>query len=102
MGLKRRAIPKELPKKLKFIRSHFSLTLEELGSKIERELVKLGFPNIKVYTGSITEFEKGKREPQLPVLLTYAHIANVYVDFLINDNLDLPEKLPASNIYNKG
>jgi transcriptional regulator with XRE-family HTH domain len=96
MGLKRRVIPKELPKKLKFIRSYFNLTLEELGNKIEKELVKLGFPDIKVYTGSITEFEKGKREPQLPVLLAYAHIANVYVDFLINDNLELPEKLSAS------
>lgn len=93
MGLKRRVIPKELPRKLKFIRSYFNLTLEELGSKIEKELAKLGFPDIKVYTGSITEFEKGKREPQLPVLLAYAHIANVYVDVLINDSLELPEKL---------
>ena len=99
MGLKKRAIPKELPKKLKFIRSYFNLTLEELSIEIGKELEKSGFPDIKVYTGSITEFEKGKREPQLPVLLAYAHIANVYVDVPINDNLELPKKLPGSILY---
>lgn len=98
MGLKKRVIPRALPRKLKFIRSYFNLTLEELSTKIENELEKLGYADIKVYTGSITEFEKGKREPQLPVLLAYAHIANVYVDILINDNLELPTKLPSSGL----
>jgi len=96
MGLKSRVIPKNLPRKLKFIRNHFNLTLEELSGKIEEELKRLGFPDIKVYTGGITEFEKGKREPQLPVLLAYAQIANIYVDILINDNLEIPKNLPVS------
>ena len=96
MGLKSRVIPKELPGKLKFIRNHFNLTLEELSNKIEKELKGLGYPDMRVYTGGITEFEQGKREPQLPVLLAYAQIANIYVDVLINDDLEMPEKLPAS------
>jgi transcriptional regulator with XRE-family HTH domain len=95
MGLKKRVIPKRLPEKIKFIRSHFDLTLEEMVVKIEKRLSKLGFPDIKVYTGNITEFEKGKREPQLPVLLAYAHLANVFVDVLINDELALPNTLPC-------
>ncbi len=97
MGLKKRIIPGGLPQKLKSIRDAFGLTLEELGTKIERELTDGGFPGIRVYTGNITEFEKGKREPQLPILLAYAQIANVYVDQLINDKLELPEKLPVGN-----
>ena len=44
----------------------------------------------------ISSFELGTREPPLPVLLAYAHAANVYVDALIDDDLDLPEKLPSS------
>lgn len=95
MGLKKRVIPKRLPEKLKFIRKHFDLTLEELSVQIERILIELGYPEIRIFTGSITEYEKGKREPQLPVLLAYGHLANVYVDALINDKLNLPQSLPA-------
>lgn len=95
MGLKSRVIPKEMPKKLKFIRNHFELTLDELSKALEAELKLLGFPEIKVYTGGITEFEKGKREPQIPVLLAYAHLAGVYVDILINDDLEMPKYLSS-------
>ena len=40
-------------------------------------------------------YELGKREPPLPVLLKYARIAGVYVDVLIDDELDLPKKLSS-------
>jgi hypothetical protein len=43
----------------------------------------------------ISEFESGKGEPSLLILLQYAQVAGVCVDLLINDKLDLPEKLPA-------
>lgn len=36
------------------------------------------------------------REPPLPVLLGYARAANVYVDALIDDAVDLPERLPSA------
>jgi transcriptional regulator with XRE-family HTH domain len=44
---------------------------------------------------AISQYESGKREPPLPVLLRYAELANVYVDALIDDRVDLPEKIPA-------
>jgi transcriptional regulator with XRE-family HTH domain len=44
---------------------------------------------------TISGFERGVREPPLPVLLEYARSANIYVEVLIDDGLDLPEKLPA-------
>jgi transcriptional regulator with XRE-family HTH domain len=43
----------------------------------------------------ISAYERGVREPQLLVLLSYARVAGVYVDALIDDELDLPSKLPA-------
>jgi hypothetical protein len=36
-----------------------------------------------------------KAEPTLMVLLRYARVAGVIVDVLIDDELDLPENLPA-------
>jgi hypothetical protein len=37
----------------------------------------------------------GSREPSLLVILNYARLANVYVDVLIDDELDLPEQIPS-------
>jgi transcriptional regulator with XRE-family HTH domain len=43
----------------------------------------------------ISEFESGKGEPSLPILLQYARCAGISTDVLIDDELDLPEKLPG-------
>jgi len=39
---------------------------------------------------SISGYERGEREPPLPVLLAYARLAKVSVERLIDDELDLP------------
>jgi hypothetical protein len=44
---------------------------------------------------TISGYELGTIEPPLPVLLAYAWAANVYVDALIDDNVDLPARLPS-------
>lgn len=46
-------------------------------------------------SASISAYELGQREPPLAVLLEYARIANVYLDALADDELNLPERLPA-------
>jgi len=45
--------------------------------------------------GTISAYELGNREPSLLVLLNYARVAGVYVDVLVDDELDLPGKLPT-------
>lgn len=87
MGKASRQKPKYLGEKLRKIR--FALGLSQ--SEILRPLgIEEGYRNY------ISDFENDKREPPLPVLLRYAQIANVWVDVLINDELDLPEKIPSS------
>lgn len=44
----------------------------------------------------ISKFERGVLIPPLHVLLGYAEAANVWVEVLIKDSLDLPERLPSS------
>lgn len=50
----------------------------------------------ELFQGSISGYELGTREPPLPVLLKYAQAAGVWIDVLVDDNVDIPEKLPAS------
>jgi transcriptional regulator with XRE-family HTH domain len=51
--------------------------------------------DLAVDYSAVSQYELERREPPLPVLLRYAGLANVYVDVLIDDRLDLPERLPA-------
>ena len=43
----------------------------------------------------ISEYELDKAEPTLMILLRYARVAGVSTDVLIDDELDLPARLPA-------
>src|SRR3954464_15145608 len=87
MGRGARMRPVRLPEKFLQIRKALSETQEGMTHR-------LGFPDItREY---ISGFELGTREPPLPVLLKMANIAGVYVDVLIDDELDLPEKLPTN------
>ncbi len=88
MGTEIRIKPERLAEKLKQIRQVLDLTLEAVAEKLKT-------PKITLYRGTIHNYESGDREPPLPVLLQYARLANVYVEVLIDDDLDLPDRLPA-------
>jgi transcriptional regulator with XRE-family HTH domain len=79
--------PRRLSEKLLTIRQELGLSQTEL-------LRRLGAEDRMAYN-RISEFESGKGEPSLIILLEYARVAGVCVDVLIDDNLDLPAKLPA-------
>jgi len=76
-----------LAEKLLQIRNALGLSQSEM-------LRRLGFEDTLVYN-RISDFELGKREPPLPVLLQYARVAGVCVETLIDDEMDLPAKLPS-------
>jgi transcriptional regulator with XRE-family HTH domain len=79
--------PARLPEKILQIRKVFGDTQEDMARR-------LGFQDIS--REYISGYELGKREPPLPVLLEYARAANVSVEALIDDGLDLPDKLPPA------
>jgi hypothetical protein len=58
-------------------------------------LKRLGAEDLIEYN-RISEFESGKGEPPLIIILQYARVANVWTDVLIDDELDLPAKLPSA------
>lgn len=44
----------------------------------------------------ISDYEKNRREPPPLVLYAYGKIANVYIDVLVDDEVELPKKIPAT------
>ena len=67
---------------------------EALGVSQEDLLNLLGLPEALLQT-SISRYERGTREPPLLILLRYARLANVEVEALLDDELDLPQTLPG-------
>lgn len=88
MGTRPRIMPERLANKLRQIRLALGLSQSEMWSR-------LGVQDL-IVVKQISAYELGKREPPLIVLLAYARAANVIADVLIDDTLDLPDKLPSA------
>ena len=87
MGKKARMRQERLAEKLLQIRLALGVSQTEM-------LRRLGFEEVLDYK-RISEYELGRSEPPLAVLLSYAQTAGVCMDVLVDDELDLPAKLPA-------
>lgn len=78
--------PKRLSEKLLVVRKRMELSqngmVRTLG--LEGQLSR----------AKISEFERGEREPELVVLLKYARVAGVAMETFVDDELDLPNRLP--------
>ncbi|HST54150.1 MAG TPA: helix-turn-helix transcriptional regulator [Pyrinomonadaceae bacterium] len=79
--------PKRLAKKLLQIRRALGLSQSELHSRLGVE--------DDIPFSRISKYELGHNEPPLMILLQYARVANVYMEALVDDDLDLPDKLPS-------
>lgn len=86
MGRSSRPRPRHLARKLSRIRRSLSLSQEAMAERLGGEPLN---------HASISGYELGTREPPLAVLLEYARLANVLVEVLIDDELDLPEEMPS-------
>ena len=90
MGHARRR-PKRLAEKLLRIREALGLSQTEM-------LKRLGVGDEILYT-RISDYELDKAEPTLMILLQYARVAGVSTDVLIDDEKDLPAKIPGKPKY---
>lgn len=89
MGRSPREHPKRLASKLRHIRGALNLTQEQMS-----ELLRQAKPSVQ--PGHVSELERGLREPTLLMLLRYARLAGVPMESLVDDEIDLPERLPLS------
>ena len=91
MGTHPRHRPERLGEKLLEIRNALGLSQTELLKRLEAD-EDLAYHRI-------SEYESGKREPPLWLLLAYAHAAGVHLEDIVDDDLDLPNKLPGNVNY---
>ena len=78
----KRPVPKKLAKKLLRIRMKLDLS--------QTQMVKaLNYKASPLRPAQISQFETGRREPPLMLLLVYAKLAGVSTDVLIDDKQNL-------------
>jgi len=80
-----------LGEKLLQIRMALELSQSEM-------LRRLGYEESIYYT-RISDYERGTRVPPLPLVLEYARVAGVPMEDIVDDDLDLPAKLPGNVKY---
>lgn len=88
MGQSRRPRPKRLAAKLRQIRLQLDLTQQQIAER-------LSDVESPPQAGHISEFERGRREPSLLVLLAVARLVRVPMEVLVDDQLDLPKGRPT-------
>lgn len=88
MGKRARLRPERLAEKLVQIRNALDLSQSEMYRR-------LGLEDLIDYK-RISEYELGNNEPPLPVILRYARVAGVHMEALVDDELDLPDRLPGT------
>lgn len=91
MGRASREKPVRLGEKLLEIRT-------KLGLSQDGMLRALGLAD-KYGRHYISGFERGEREPPLTVLLRYSEIAKLWLNALVDDEIDLPEELPSHQMH---
>lgn len=87
MGTKGRPRPMNLSRKLRQIRIDLGLSQAEL-------VRRLGYED-SLHVGRISEYESSMREPSLLMLLAYARLARVHLEDIVDDQRDLPPRLPG-------
>ena len=85
--------PKRLGQKLAAIRKALDLS--------QNEIVRHLGMSERLTREEISAYERGVREPSLPTLLLYSRVAGVHLEDIVDDEFELPERIPG-NVRYKG
>src|SRR5215212_7724214 len=61
----------------------------------QKKMVKIMGVEDQIDYTNISKYELNKNEPPLMILLAYARLAQVHLEEIVDDDLDLPRKLPG-------
>jgi transcriptional regulator with XRE-family HTH domain len=83
--------PRRLAEKLLHIRQSLDLSQSEM-------IKRMGVAEMIHYT-NISKYELDKNEPPLMILLAYARLAQVHLEEIVDDEIELPHNLPGTFDY---
>jgi transcriptional regulator with XRE-family HTH domain len=90
MGNPRRQ-PKLLSKKLHAIRVFLNVGQADMARKLHDEILSHCDRQDKIGAARVSEFEKGKREPNLFVLIAYVRLGHLHMESVVDDDVMMDE-----------
>jgi len=88
MGYSRNC-PKLLAKKLLAVREFLDVGQADMASRLQSEILSQSGRNYPIHPGRTSEYENGRREPNLFVLMAYARLAKLHLETLVDDDVRL-------------
>jgi transcriptional regulator with XRE-family HTH domain len=83
MGHKRR--PKRLAEKLLQIREALGLSQKEMAERLNEQA------GVKITSKTVSNYERDKSAPYIEIVLAYSRLANVTMNQIVDDDLDLKQ-----------
>lgn len=80
-----------LPKKLIALRKFLTVGEVELAASLSSDIVSQSGRSYKIKPGRISEYEQGLFEPNLLVLVAYARLGKIHLEFVVDDRFTLQE-----------
>jgi transcriptional regulator with XRE-family HTH domain len=77
--------PQLLPAKLRQLRVYLNINEGKLAKQIVADIKSHSERRIRIKPSYIAKFERGKREPDLVILLGYSRLAKVPIEAFIDD-----------------
>jgi transcriptional regulator with XRE-family HTH domain len=76
--------PKRLAEKLLQIREALGLSQRELAERLSERA------GVKITSKNVSKYEREKGIPYIEIVLAYSRLANVLMNQIVDDDLDLP------------
>lgn len=83
--------PKVLPDKLLAIRKFLNVGQSEMAQKLQSETPSQSGGQYQVKRSRISEWENGRREPGLFVIIAYVHLRQVHMEPVIDDDVTVED-----------
>jgi len=83
--------PELLAEKLLAIREFLNLGQQEMAETLKREIISHSRREFQLHPGRISEYETGKREPNLFMLIAYGRLAQVHLESFADDEIPIQE-----------
>jgi transcriptional regulator with XRE-family HTH domain len=81
--------PKLLPDKLLAIREFLNVSQVDMASKLQFEILSHSRRQYQIQPSRISEYENGKREPSLFVLIAYGRLGHLHLESVADDGVNL-------------
>src|SRR5215217_1294224 len=83
--------PKLLPNKLLAIREFLNISQVDMASNLQSDILANTGKNYPIQPARTSDYETGRREPNLFILMAYARLGSIHLELIADDRFTVEE-----------